>query len=1030
MEVGDTVDTPNGRGTIKSISQRTVEVLVGSRTRVYEPAKVDLAYDPIGKMDRGRTDTSLQFILGIDAHRLLAEFRFNPYVLAASTKIKIFPHQINEVIWGLENPRIMIADEVGLGKTIIAALIVAEIRARGLARRLLFVVPKSLQLKWKNELEQRFDIPTTILDSAYMRTRDPFGNEFSYVTSIDFLKQNHVVTRITGEFDIVVVDEAHKMKMGTSRLDLGRHLAGRTDAMIFLTATPHDGRDDDFMERMRLLDRFVPDIENASYLWTRTTKEEVVDLNGMTVFPGRTSKTIDIPLRNKERDVVERLEQYFNVIESQATTPQEYNSIRFLRHIYKKRASSSFHSLKISLERRMKKLGTQGTAMPSEMKLSDLDDDDGTDFEDMKGMEKYEGFTVMKTDEEKATISMILDALNRLDFDSKLEQLVKSIESVKADKRDAKVVVFTEYRDTLEYLEGSLDYDTGRIDGTMDISEREAALKNFRNPSGTEILLCTDAAGEGIDMQFCNIEINYDLPWNPNKLEQRMGRIHRIGQDQNVSYYNFIIDSESSMDGYIMKKLLDKIEQIKKSMGDTVYDMIGLLIGSDDFGRYYDELRKIPNDQWEPRVVEMLSKIESTRLDIEKKRALLMEGHRLDATSLDTIQNIRKNAVVIDEVKRFVHTFVTSNGGVMDLIDRGRGVYRIRLAEQQAQQLEMGEITGVFDADVAQKESYDYLALGNPDVNKMLNKAASAHAASLGHESQEGVLCIYRVEVRDGRSRERDLKIVALFEHLDGRISQIDERSVWTYKDSDVELSLDRLVSAHKRMEIHVSEVAKRQKGMVDAKLSEIKGKTLSAHNRYYAGRIGKLEHEIGGLEQAKEGPYTEKIIESKRREIQALRNQNRKKREELDDDYRTDAKSILIGIAQVTSDDGSDIRVRIDEAGTRAVLKAERARAPDSESLRHIEDWSKKYCGYDIQSFDRKIEIKSHEKSGSVMLTDHEWTTAKRLQEEYWLYVVENVFENPQITMIQNPAEKYGSSIEKMPTQQFRWVVHNWKPS
>jgi len=1026
MEVGDTVITPDGRGRVTGINSRTVEVLIGSKQKMYESSKVDLVYDPLGKIDRNRIDTALQFILGIDAHRLLAEYRFNPYVLATSTKIRIFPHQINEVIWGLENPRIMIADEVGLGKTIIAALIVAEIRARGMAKRILFVVPKSLQIKWKNEMERRFDIPTAILDSEHMKSsNDPFGDEFSYVTSIDFLKQDHVMVRLTEEFDIVVVDEAHKMKMGTKRLKLGTHLAGRTNVMMLLTATPHDGRDDDFMARIRLLNPFVSDIRTASYLWTRTTKEDVVDLEGRTVFPGRTSKTVDIPLLNKERDIIKHLEEYFDLIESHATTPQEQNITRFLRYVYKKRASSSFYSLKVSLKRRLEKLGTQDIHMPADIRLSDLDEDDGVDFEDMQS---YDGFTTLKSDDEKRAISKMLDALDELDCDSKLEQLVKSIRSIKEDKRDAKVVVFTEYRDTLEYLEENLGYNTGRIDGQMTISEREEALERFRDPTGSEILLCTDAAGEGIDMQFCNIEINYDLPWNPNKLEQRMGRIHRIGQDQNVSYHNFIVDSESSIDGYIMQKLLAKIEQIKESMGDTVYDMIGLLIGPDDFGRYYDELRKIPYDQWEPKIEQMISAIESTKLDVEEKRKMLMEGHRLDPTSLDTIQNIRKTAVVIDEVKRFMHTFVTSNGGTMDLVNDKLGVYKIRLSEKHARQLETGEFKGVFGSDVAQKESYDYLALGHPVVNKILSKSASDHAASLGHESQEGVLCIYRIAVRDGESRQRDLKIVALFEQSDGMIFPVDERSVWTYKDSDKALNLDFLASAYKRMEPYINEAVQKQKSLVDRKLSEIKGRALSSCTRYYADKISKLKGEITKLEQQNEGPHTEKIINGKQRDIQALQNQSRRKKEELNENYETDADAVLIGIAQVTPDDGADIRIRIDEAGMREVLDAEKSRAPDDKSLLHIEDCSKKNCGYDIASFDRKIEVKSHKTSGSIMLTDHEWKTAERLQDEYWLYVVEDVFENPHITRIQNPAQKFSESIEKIPTKQFRWIVHDWK--
>ncbi|MDE0525351.1 MAG: helicase-related protein [Thaumarchaeota archaeon] len=1030
MEVGDTVRTPDGNGVVRSMGANTVEVLVDSRTRWYEYGKVDLMHDPIGRIHQNKTDTALRFILGIDAHRLLAEYWFNPYVLATSTKIKIFPHQINEVIWGLENPKIMIADEVGLGKTIIAALIVAEIRARGIAKRILFVVPKSLQIKWKNEMEQRFDIPTVILDADYMKTHHTlFGNEFSYVASIDFLKQDHVLAKIDADFDVVVMDEAHKMKIRTKRLNLGKYLSAKADVMILLTATPHDGRDDDFMERIKLLNPFVLDIATASYLWTRTVKEDVVDLEGMAVFPGRTSHTVDIQLLNKERDIFGCLEEYFDLIDAGATTSRGQSITRFLRYTYKKIASSSFHSLKVALERRLDKVGTQ-EELPADIRFSDSgdDDEDGDDDGDFEDRPNCDGVSVMDVDAEKDAIRKIIDALGNLGCDSKLDQLVRSIRAIKTDKPGAKIVVFTDYRNTLSYLEDMLDYKTGRIDGLMSISEREQALRDFRAPDGTEILLCTDAAGEGVDMQFCNIEINYDLPWNPNKLEQRMGRIHRIGQDQNVSYYNFVVDSEFTIDGYIMNKILGKIEQIKEAMGDTVYDIIGMLIGPGDFGRYYDNLRKIPSDQWEPKIMEMMSQIESTKLDIQRKRELLMEGHRLDATSVDTIRNIRKSAVMIDEVRRFVHTFVGSDGGAMELVDGEIGVYRIRPSERHALQLGLGEFRGVFDADVAQRESYDYLALGHPAVNKMLYRSASDHAASLGHETQEGVLCVFRIAIHDGDSKQRDLKIVALFEQSDGVIQRIDERSVWTYKDSDKPLNIDFLASACKRMEPQIDAAARQQKEHVDCKLSGIKEKALGARTQYYADKINKLHLDIRDLEERGGGPTVERLIGAKERDIGALRSQNKKAKGLLEASYRTRAVATLIGVAQVTADDGSDVRIRIDEAGMRAVMESERSRASDDRSRSLIVDCSKNNCGYDVESFDRKIEVKSHQKSGSIMLTDHEWQTAQRLQGEYWLYVVENVFEDPQITRIQNPAEELRNSIEQVPAKQFRWIVHDWK--
>lgn len=818
MKNGDTVVTPDGQGTIIDINYQQVKVMVASEIRNYDLGVVDFKYSPLERVTRQEVESAIDFMIGIDAHRLLTEYKFNPYVLASSTKIKIFPHQINEVIWGLDNPRIMIADEVGLGKTIVAGLIVSEIKARGMSNKMLFVVPKSLQLKWKKELLQKFDIPATILNAEFMKANNNlFGDEFAYVASIDYLKQPHIMVKLDTNVDVVVIDEAHKMKKGNNRLKLGQHLAQKTNVLMLLTATPHDGSDEDFMERVKLLDAYIADVRSAARLWTRAVKEDVVDIEGLKVFPKRTSRTIDIPLRNKERNVVKLLEKYFDVIEESAGTPQEQNAVRFLRHTYRKRASSSFYSLQISLKRRLVKLKESDKQGGRNRYENDDEGHEDVDFEDMM---IDDGFKVLERGKEEEMIEVILREIEELKSDSKFVHLITSIRELKSEKSNAKLVVFTEYRDTLEYLESSLEgWKTGRIDGTMSMTEREQALADFRDPTGNEILLCTDAAGEGIDMQFCNVEINYDLPWNPNKLEQRMGRIHRIGQDQNVSYYNFVVDSETTIDGFIMRRLLDKIENIKEAMGEAVYDVVGMLIHSDDIGKYYDELRSLPHDQWEPMATKLLSTIEATRLDIMKKRKMLMEGHRLDLAGLDTIRSIRKTAVVIDEVKRFMHTCVELNGGTMEKICQHSHVYHVRPANKQALRLKIGEFYGVFDPEESQRESYDYLALGNPSVNAMLIDTASDHVASLRHESQNGVLCVYKIVVRDGSSIQKDAKVVAFFERADGVVIEVDVRSVWTYESSDKILNVDALAGATKRIELHATKAARKRQEGVDKRL-------------------------------------------------------------------------------------------------------------------------------------------------------------------------------------------------------------------
>ena len=249
--MGSKVSVPGKEsvGTVLEVRDNFASVSVDSQISWY-PIKdlTDVSDRLLSRILEDKTDSPLGFILTVDANRLMTKYQFDPYVLASSTRIAIYPHQIREVMWGIDNQRIMIADEVGLGKTIIAALIASELKARGLADRVLYVVPKSLVLKWQDELLTKFDTETEILDSNYVKVNSsPFSaGKYDYVTSMDFLKAENRM-RLLRKLDLVVVDEVHKFKPGNDRYVLGQTLSEKSDSMIFLTATPHDGKDENFL---------------------------------------------------------------------------------------------------------------------------------------------------------------------------------------------------------------------------------------------------------------------------------------------------------------------------------------------------------------------------------------------------------------------------------------------------------------------------------------------------------------------------------------------------------------------------------------------------------------------------------------------------------------------------------------------------------------------------------------------------------------------------------------------------------------
>ncbi|MEM4394844.1 MAG: helicase-related protein, partial [Candidatus Nitrosocaldaceae archaeon] len=741
----------------------------------------DKSNELIDRLITHRVDEVIDFILAMDAYRLLTEYKFNPYVIASSTKIQIFPHQIDEVVKVLDsNVRMLIADEVGLGKTITAALIASELNARGLANRILFVVPKSLVIKWRDELKDRFEFNVEILDSSNANPDMLIRREFCYVTSIDYLKQDHVILKLFGidikkydksndkesdrrkiergskgesieedkqystdvRLDFVVIDESHKLTNNNERYRLGKLLASITNYMLLLTATPHNGDDEDYLNRLRLLDPYVYDINTSQYLVIRNMKEDVIDLDGKEVFPARESKTVTIPLKREEVEVLDLLNNYLAKLESYASDKQEESAIRFISTIFRKRASSSLHALRLSFERRLAKLCSLSTDIGFDPQTIDKvrrklreaeEENDEREYEDNEG-EIIDQSLFRAMDYELQIIKDITTKLNNLNIDSKFDELINYISNIRNDvceknaRNEAKIVIFTEYRDTLNYLKDRLqerfpDFKIYNIDGTMNIEDRKRALESFKLDG--DIIVCTDAAGEGIDMQFCNIMINYDIPWNPNRLEQRMGRIHRIKQKRNVKYYNFIMDPNVTIDGYILSKLFEKIEKIRAAYNDKVYDIIGRIITEDEFTALYEELRRLPRDQWDARLKTSIDKITENRLITLERIDGLITGYRLDRTRLESMKKILRYGVDSNEIKRFVDVFLKRYGGNITQMGSLYQIFMPTSIIYSCKNIDIeGIINGSFDQSIAESKNYTYLALGNKHIMLMLNHAA------------------------------------------------------------------------------------------------------------------------------------------------------------------------------------------------------------------------------------------------------------------------------------------------------------------
>ncbi|RLI76670.1 hypothetical protein DRP05_12445 [Archaeoglobales archaeon] len=744
------------------------------------------------------------------------------------------------------------------------------------------------------------------------------------------------------------------------------------------------------------------------------------------MFPPRESKTVEVPISKVEVEVHEMLDEFIAKKLYRARLKgdsREINSVRFLGIILRKRASSSLHALRASLENRLRRM-SYDTQVDIEKIIKDLREAEEEFDEEEKEKKEQELLSKLILPDEFKEISAILKKISEVgEKDSKFETLLEWIERIKSSDPKAKIVVFTEYRDTLSYLSKKLSqkYRIATIDGSLTIEARKQKLEYFRDPNGAEIMICTDAAGEGIDMQFSNIEINYDLPWNPTKLEQRMGRVHRIGQEKKVYYYNFVI--KGTLDGYILAKLLDKIENIRGALEDRIYDIIGTLVSEKDLNELFEELLRAPKERWEAEVKKLDDVVEKRKKILDKIDRLLA-GYRLDRTKLEDLRKIGREAVDENEVKRFVEIFVNHRGGRVKRISEE--IYEVILPRDIAYELDRSVVRGAFSRDLALKTTYPYLALGNKAVMTMIKDAMKERVAIFRHPYLKGFIFFLRISVIDGKGQERFGRFVGITE--DGSV--VDPKIVWDLEPDEAELPKPAAITeVVEKLEKKVSEIALSDVENTSRKLEEIKEKSKSIIFSFYSEEIAKLDETAKEYERKMaEAPHYSRLLKSTQSKINNLREELNAKLKEIDETYKFTPFYEMVGIAYVVPFEDYDAKRAVELAGMNAVMEYERNRATTEDERSKIKNVSYEFRGYDIESFDKVIEVKSFKTTGVIELTSNEWIVASRLGEYYWLYVVENALENPKITPIQNPVKVFGDVAERVPKVEYRYVVKNWK--
>ncbi len=570
-----------------------------------------------------------QFLLAAEAERIRLAHLFDPYLAVHTSKIEPLPHQITAVYGAMldRHPlRFLLADDPGAGKTIMAGLLIKELVLRGDLERCLVVAPGSLVEQWQDELGEKFDLDFAILSRdllAASRSGDPFSEHPRLIARLDMLSRGEDLQdliRSAEEWDLVVCDEAHRMSASffgaeakyTKRYQLGRLLRDRARHFLLMTATPHNGKEEDFQLFLALLDpdrfegRFRPGVhsKDASDTLRRLTKEELRRFDGTALFPERRAYTAQYELSEPETTLYEAVTQYvreeMNRAERFAATDDRRRvNVGFALTVLQRRLASSPAAIHESLKRRLARMEDRLTAMregvpaPAPAPTLDPDDLEEATEEEIETTEErvLDQATAAATMEELETeietlrrLEKQARALRLRNTDTKWRELNTVLDHplmTAGNGHRRKLIVFTEPRDTLEYLADRIRTRLGRQDAVVVIHggvSREArrdAVEAFMNDPEVVVMVANDAAGEGVNLQRAHLMVNYDLPWNPNRLEQRFGRIHRIGQTEVCHLWNLV--AKDTREGEVYGRLLEKLDVARKALGGRVYDVLGRL---------------------------------------------------------------------------------------------------------------------------------------------------------------------------------------------------------------------------------------------------------------------------------------------------------------------------------------------------------------------------------------------------------------------------------------------------------------------
>ncbi|GFH63342.1 MAG: helicase domain protein [Candidatus Desulfovibrio kirbyi] len=608
-----------------------------------------------------------------EACRIHLAHIFDPYLAVHTSDIEPLPHQISAVyqeMLGHLPLRYILADDPGAGKTIMTGLFIKELIARGDLKRCLIVSPGNLAEQWQDELYRKFHLRFEILTHDRIESAVS-GNVFVetnlVIARMDKLSRNEEIQEKlrVSDWDLIVCDEAHKMSATvwggeiktTKRFQLGRLLSEVTRHFLLLTATPHNGKEEDFQLFMSLIDqdRFGgvactgAQTVDVSDVMRRLVKEELLKFDGTPLFPERRAYTVNYDLSDGEAALYAAVTNYVQAEFNRADNlnNERKNTVGFALTVLQRRLASSPEAIYQSLHRRRErlenrlaeeKIGKRGDEYRAAAILSDDYDEDDLPSDELESTEENvadqasAASTIHELEAEISTLKQLEGMANAVRVsgeDRKWEELSGLLQDDKTmfdgGGLREKLIIFTEHRDTLRYLTDKIRSLFGRdesvvvIHGGMLRDERRKVEELFKQDKDTRILIATDAAGEGINLQRAHLMVNYDLPWNPNRLEQRFGRIHRIGQTEVCHLWNLV--SKETREGMVFQRLFDKLEQERVALGGRVFDILGnVIFNNSSLRELLIEAIRYGND---PDIRARLSQVVDRALDRDALKQLL-----------------------------------------------------------------------------------------------------------------------------------------------------------------------------------------------------------------------------------------------------------------------------------------------------------------------------------------------------------------------------------------------------------------------